>query len=141
VNPNKLMPDFYAAMQQLGKAVENGPIDPILRELIKVRVSQINGCAFCLNMHTAEARALGETEQRLYTLSAWRDATYFSSKERAALALAEEITRLPNGAVSQAVYDEAAEEFEDEELAAVMAGAILMNTWNRLSISSGLEAR
>jgi AhpD family alkylhydroperoxidase len=80
VNPSKLMPDFYAAMQQLGKAVEAGPIDPKLRELIKVRVSQINGCAFCLNMHTADARALGETEQRLYTLNAWRDTPYFSSK-------------------------------------------------------------
>lgn len=141
VNTNKLMPDFYAAMGKLSESVTNAPLDPKLRELIKVRVSQINGCAFCINMHSKDSRSLGETEQRLYGLNAWWDAPFYTPKEKAALALAEEVTRLPNQRVSQAVYDEAAEELEDQEIAAVIAGAVLMNTWNRLSISAALEPR
>ncbi|WP_165067546.1 carboxymuconolactone decarboxylase family protein [Paludisphaera rhizosphaerae] len=105
-----------------------------LLELVKIRASQINGCAFCLDMHTKDARAHGETEQRIYTLTAWRETPFFSDRERAALAWTEAVTRISEG-VSDAVFEQAREHFTEQELADLTWAVVLINGWNRLAIS------
>lgn len=107
--------EFYAAMIKLDRAARTD-VDPTLAELVKIRASQINGCAFCLDMHTTDARAQGEQEHRIHTLPAWRETPYFTAKERAALALTEAVTLVTDGHVPDAVYDEAAKLFDQREL-------------------------
>jgi AhpD family alkylhydroperoxidase len=109
-------------------------IDKPLMELVKIRVSQINGCAFCLDMHTKDARALGETEQRIYALSAWRETPFFTDRERAALAWAEANTLLPQG-VSQALFDEARQHFSEAQLTNLTLAIATINAWNRFGVS------
>lgn len=109
-------------------------VDKPLMELVKIRVSQINQCAFCIDMHTKDARALGETEQRIYALSAWRETPFFSERERAALAWAEANTLLPQG-VSQALFDETREFFSEPQLANLTLAIATINAWNRFSVS------
>ncbi len=109
-------------------------IDKPLMELVKVRVSQINQCAFCLDMHTKDARALGETEQRLYALSAWRETPFFSGRERAALAWAEANTLLPQG-VSDALFETVREEFTEAQLTNLTLVIAAINAWNRFGVS------
>ncbi|HZK63235.1 MAG TPA: carboxymuconolactone decarboxylase family protein [Puia sp.] len=106
-----VQPEAYAAMQALEKYLKSGIIDPLYKELIKVRASQINGCAFCLDMHTRDARNLGETEQRLYLLSAWRESPQFSEEERVILALTEEITLISKRGLTSKTYDKAIQHF------------------------------
>jgi AhpD family alkylhydroperoxidase len=118
-------------------ACQKAGIEPALHELVKTRASQINGCAFCLDMHTKDARAGGESEQRLYTLSAWRETSFFSERERAALALAEEVTRISDHGVSEQVWAEAEKQFDQEQLAALIWAIVAINSWNRLAISTG----
>ena len=109
-------------------------VDKPLMALVKIRVSQINGCAFCIDMHTKDARALGETEQRIYALSAWRETPFFTDRERAALGWAEANTLLPQG-VSQRLFEEAREYFTEAQLANLTLAIVTINAWNRFGVS------
>ncbi|MGY0060875.1 carboxymuconolactone decarboxylase family protein [Streptomyces sp. LZ34] len=132
----KLAPEFYKAMVGLDAAARKG-LDPSLVDLIKIRASQINHCAFCVHMHTRDARKAGETEERLYLLSAWEEATgFFTEKERAALALTEAVTVLTDGFVPDEVYERAAAHFQEAELAQVIAAIIAINAWNRIGVTT-----
>jgi AhpD family alkylhydroperoxidase len=131
---------LYDAMMKLSTASAKD-IDPTIAELIKIRASQINHCAFCLDMHVADARKQGETEQRLALIAAWDEAgTLFSEKERAALELTEAITELGNGHVSDEVYAKAADAFTEKELAKVIAMAVTINAWNRFNVATRMKA-
>lgn len=127
--------DAIQAMYGLGAVVDRSGLEPALLELVKVRASQINGCGFCLDMHTKDARASGETEQRLYLLSAWREANVYTERERAALAWTEAVTRLEHQEVPDTVYELARAEFSEEELVALTLAIVQINGWNRLSIA------
>ena len=109
-------------------------LEPSLLELMKIRVSQLNGCAFCLDMHTQDARSEGETEQRIYALSAWRETPFYTERERAALAWAEAVTHVGNG-VPDAAFEEAGRHLSEQEIANLTWAAIAINSWNRLAIS------
>lgn len=128
-------PEPYRAMAGLENAVQQR-VDPTLYELVKIRASQVNGCAFCIDMHTKDARARGESEQRIYALNAWRDTPFFTDRERAALALTEAVTLVHDGHVSDEVYDEAAKHFEESELASLVWAVTVINAWNRVAITS-----
>jgi AhpD family alkylhydroperoxidase len=141
MNLHETTPDVSRRMgaleQAAHEACEKAGIEPALYELVKTRASQINGCAFCLDMHTKDARARGESEQRLYTLSAWRETPFFSEPERAALALTEEVTRIGDHGVSEEVWARAEKQFDQEQLAALIWAIVAINSWNRLAISTG----
>ncbi|AQA02870.1 4-carboxymuconolactone decarboxylase [Mycobacterium sp. MS1601] len=134
---NRVAPEFYEAMMALSAAAEKD-IDPTLAELIKIRASQLNHCAFCLDMHSHDARKKGETEQRIYLLSAWEEAgELYTAQEQAALALTEDMTDLTRGGhVSDAVYARAAAVFTEQELGQVIAMVTVINAWNRISVST-----
>jgi AhpD family alkylhydroperoxidase len=110
-------------------------VEPRLFELIKIRASQLNGCAYCIDMHTKDARHAGETEQRIYALSAWRETPFFTDRERAALEWTEAVTRLGDAHVPDDLYERVARQFDEAELVALTFGVIVINSWNRLSIS------
>lgn len=129
-------PDAYKAMAGIETYVRNSGLDKKLYELIKTRASQINGCAYCLNMHTRDALKIGETTQRLFVLDAWRESGLFSDKEKAALALTESMTLISEGGVPDEIFNEAKKQFTDKELAAVMMAVIAINGWNRIAITS-----
>jgi len=131
-------PAGYKAMMALSKYVESTGLTTIQRELIKIRASQINGCAFCIDMHTRDARKAGETEQRIYALNAWRETPFFDEQERALLALTEEVT-LITGHVSDATYAAAAEVFDEVQLAQIIMTIVTINAWNRIAITTHLE--
>lgn len=131
---SKASPDAFKAMLHLETYVRNSGLEHSLLELVKTRVSQINGCAHCLDMHSKDARAAGETEQRLYLLSAWREAPFYTERERAALAWAEAVTMIASGEVSDAVYAEARRQFDDKSLVDLTMAIIGINGWNRLAI-------
>jgi AhpD family alkylhydroperoxidase len=145
-NPVLSVPGVLDALQSLSKAADEAagqaglPHQTI--ELVNLRASQINGCAVCLDMHSRGARKAGETDERLFTLAAWRDAPYFTDAERAALALAEAGTRLADRGdpVPVAVFDEAAKHYDDAALAALIVCIAAINTWNRLNVITGQEA-
>jgi AhpD family alkylhydroperoxidase len=131
----------YPAMQPLitlGQAVEQaGRLEPALVQLVLMRVSQINGCAFCLDMHSKDARAAGETEQRLYLLPAWRETKLYSERERLALAWAEELTELASPeAVPDALYEQASQQFEEAALVDLTLLVVAINSWNRINIAT-----
>lgn len=133
-------PEVYDAMMKLSAASAKD-VDPTLGELIKIRASQINHCAFCLDMHVADARKHGETEQRLALLAAWEEAgDLFTERERAALELTEAITELHHGHVGDEVYAKAAAVFSEKELAQVIAMAVTINTWNRFNVTTRMPA-
>jgi AhpD family alkylhydroperoxidase len=131
---------FSRALAHLDKAatkeLDNAGIDPKLRELIRIRASQLNGCAYCIDMHTKDARAIGETEQRLYGLPAWPETPYFTARERAALAFTESVTRLSETHVPDEAYAEVAKEFSEPEVAALISLIIMINAWNAASVST-----
>lgn len=133
-------PGAFAAMLGLEKYTRQSGLEHSLLELVKTRVSQINGCAYCLDMHTKDARAAGETEQRLYLLSAWRETRFFSPRERAALAWAEAVTQLGGHGVPDAVYDEARAQFDEKALVDLTLAVVAINGWNRLAIPFRSEA-
>jgi len=110
-------------------------LEPSLLELVKLRSSQINGCAYCIDMHTKDARALGETEQRLYTVSAWHETPFFTERERAALLWTEHVTRISQEHVSDDVYEKVSQHFTAEELVNLTLAVVAINGWNRLAIS------
>jgi AhpD family alkylhydroperoxidase len=132
----KLLPGAYKAMMGLQTFVNESGLDKTLTELIKIRASQINGCAFCLNMHTKEARQMGETEQRIYGLSAWEEAPYYTDKERAALALTEAVTLVSATRVPDEVYKAAQAVFTQQEIAVITMAIVAINSWNRIAITS-----
>jgi AhpD family alkylhydroperoxidase len=132
-------PEIYKAMLQLNSAVERTPLERSLKELVKIRASQINGCAYCLDMHTLDARAAGEAEQRIYTLPAWRETSFFTARERAALALTEAVTLVHDGHVPDEVYEQAAAEFSADELAQLVWAIVVINAWNRIAITSRMQ--
>ena len=131
-------PKAYEAMQALENYLDQTVVSKTHKELIKIRASQINGCAFCINMHTKDARAAGETEQRIYALNAWRETPYFTPEERAILALTEEITNIKHG-VSEKTVEDAAQLLDRHYIAQVIMCAVTINAWNRISIGSGLQ--
>lgn len=132
-------PEAYQALMNLEKYISTTSLTPTHKELIKIRASQVNGCAFCVNMHTADARKQGETEPRIYLTSVWREADVFTEEEKAILALTEEVTMISNH-VSDEVYQNAARLFSDKYLAEIILLIITINSWNRLAITTGLRA-
>jgi AhpD family alkylhydroperoxidase len=132
----KASPGAYHAMLGLEMFVrKSSKLEPSLIELVKMRASQINGCGFCLDMHSKDARAAGETEQRLYALNAWSETLFFTDRERAALAWTEAVTLVADGHVPDAVYEEAMQQFSEEELVNLTMAVVTINGWNRLSIA------
>lgn len=138
VIPN-VAPEAYNALLSLEKYISSTSLTPEHKELIKIRASQINGCAFCINMHTADARKYGISEQRIYLISAWREADVYTEEEKAILALTEQVT-LINNHVSDEVYENAAKYFDEKYLAEILLAIITINSWNRLAITTGLRA-
>lgn len=134
IDYQSVAPGAAKAMMGLEEYVADADLEPSLVHLVKVRVSQMNGCAFCIDMHTKEARADGETEQRLYALDAWRETPFYSDRERAALAWAEAVTNVGESRVPDAVYETAREHFGEEELVALNVAVIAINGWNRLAV-------
>ena len=128
-------PGSFEAMLGLETHLANCGLEPKLFELVKVRVSQINGCAYCIDMHWRGARKGGETEQRLYALDAWRESPFYSERERTALAWAEAVTRLDQGHVSDALHESARRYFDDRELVDLTLAVATINAWNRLCIA------
>ncbi len=131
----KVAPEAARAMGELEHYVAECGLERSLLELVKVRASQINGCAYCIDMHWKDARAAGETEQRLYSLSAWHETPFYTGRERAALRWTEVLTRLSQEDVSDDVYEEARQHFSEEELVNLTMAVIAINGWNRLVIS------
>lgn len=127
----KLAPEVYRAMVAFDRSIT---LDHGLRELVKLRASILNGCAYCVDMHTQVARKAGETEQRLYAVSTWQESPFFTERERAALLLTDEVTRL-EGRVPREVWDEAARHFPPEELAQLVWAITAINAWNRMAVT------
>ena len=131
---------FSAAMSALDKAatkeLDRADVDPRLRELLRIRASQLNGCAYCIDMHTKDARAVGETEQRIYALPAWRETPFFTARERAALAFAEAVTLAARDHVPAAAFAEVATEFTPAEIAALVALIVTINAWNAIGVAT-----
>ena len=134
----KKNPKAYAAMLGLEKFNNESGLDKVHYELIKIRASQINGCAYCLNMHTRDARKLGVSEQKLYLLNAWRETTLYTTEERAILALTEEMTLISQHGVSDAVYNEALTVLGDDYIGKVIIAVVTINAWNRFGITDQL---
>ncbi|HKJ44970.1 MAG TPA: carboxymuconolactone decarboxylase family protein [Balneolales bacterium] len=128
-------PDALKGMQEMEQYVKNSSLESSLRELVKIRASQINGCAFCIDMHTKDAREAGETEQRLYALSAWREAPFYTERECAALEWAEALTLISENDIPEPLYNYVREHFSGDELITLTMAIIAINSWNRLAIS------
>jgi len=128
-------PGVLKTMMGLQAYLSGCGLSPELLNLICLRASQINGCAYCIDMHTKDLRAEGETEQRLYTLDAWRESPFYSERERAALAWTEGVTRVTDGHVPDELYEEARTQFSEDELANLTLAAVAINSWNRLNIA------
>jgi AhpD family alkylhydroperoxidase len=128
------------AMVHFDRATGELPLDPLLRELIRVRASMLNGCAYCIDMHTKDARAKGETEQRLYAVATWHEAPFFSPAERAAFALTDALTQLPGNPLPDAVLAEAERQLGAEGLAAATWIIVTINAWNRVAIAAHMQA-
>ena len=139
VNIYKAFPEGYRAVSDLERVVADSPLDDATFELVKLRASQLNGCAYCIDMHHKDARAAGETEERLYMLPAWREATVYSESERAALALTEEVTLISEGPVDPEVEAEARRCFDEMTYAALVFTIATINVWNRLAITAHSE--
>ena len=130
----KISPGAYKAMAGLEGFVKGSGLEPALLELVRMRASQINGCAFCLDMHSKDARAAGETEQRLYGLNAWRETPFYTERERAALAWTEALTLVHETHAPDDVYEEVRKRFTEEEVVSLTAAIVSINSWNRLAI-------
>lgn len=133
-------PGGYRAMLGLEAYLHSSGLEPVLIELVKLRVSQINGCAFCIDMHWKDLRALGETEQRLYALDAWHECPFYSARERAALLWAEAVTLLSDGHVSDEVYRAVSQQFDEPGISNLTLVVATINAWNRLAISARTPA-
>ena len=135
INYVQVAPDAVKAMRGLEEYVASSGLEKSLYELVKTRASQINGCAFCLDMHTKDARKAGETEQRLYALSAWRETPFYTERERAALEWTEALTLISDTDVPDALYENVRKQFSESEMVALSMAIIAINGWNRLAIS------
>jgi AhpD family alkylhydroperoxidase len=135
VDYRHVFPAAVKAMSGLEEAVHQSSLEPELLELVKLRASQVNGCAYCVDMHTKDARAIGEDERRLHLVAVWREAPCFTARERAALAWCESLTRLPENDVPDGVYDELAGCFSAEEIVALTLAVVAINGWNRFAVS------
>lgn len=137
LNIHKVDPKAHEGLLQLEKYVRDSQLDPRLYELVKIRASQLNGCAFCLDMHTRDALAAGETQRRINILSAWKEApTFFTGRERAALGLTEAVTKIADSGVTEDVWEAATQEFGEEELVALLMAINAINVWNRLAVAT-----
>ncbi len=136
----QVAPEAYKALAAVETYAANSSVEKPLVELIKLRVSQINGCAYCIDMHWKDLRAGGETEQRLYGLDAWEESPYYTPRERAALEWAEAVTSLGHERVSDRVYDVARSQFSERELVDLKMAVVAINSWNRLGIAFRAEA-
>ena len=132
-------PEAMRGMTHLETYIHHSGLEESLIHLIKMRASQINGCAYCLDMHSKDARALGETEQRLYLLDAWEEAPFYSERERAALALTDAVTRITDGHAPDDVWEHAKSQFSEQELIALVFTITTINAWNRLAITGRYE--
>jgi AhpD family alkylhydroperoxidase len=132
-----IAPEAARALYGLEKYLRQCGLEHSLLELVKIRCSQINGCAHCLDMHTKDARAAGETEQRIYTLSAWHETPFFTDREQAALAWAERVTLVAGGGVPQELFDRTREQFSEKEIADLTWAVVGINAWNRIALSFG----
>lgn len=134
LNYRDALPAAIRAMGQLEQVVDDSSLEPRMRELVKLRASQINGCAYCVDMHTKDAQAMGETEQRLHLVAVWREAPVYTSRERAALAWTEALTLLPQTGAPDDVYAQVAREFEPAEQVALTLAIVAINGWNQLAV-------
>jgi AhpD family alkylhydroperoxidase len=139
LNYGLVAPGVYDAMDALDRYIQDSGIERPLLLLAQLRASQINGCAYCLDVHWKDLRAAGEDEQRLYSLDAWRECPYYTGRERAALAWTESVTLVADGHVPDAVFDEARAHFGEKELADLTLAVAAINAWNRLSIAARLK--
>ncbi len=135
IDARKIPPGVFKAMFGLGKYVDECGLEPVLLDLIKLRASQLNGCAYCIDMHSKDLRAAGESEQRLYALDAWRETPFYSEREQAALAWTEAVTILGDGHVPDEVYERARGQFSEKELVDLTMAVVAINGWNRLNIA------
>ncbi len=135
LDPQKVCPEPYRGLLALSAYLEGCGLEKSLQELIKIRASQINGCAFCLDMHTKDARAGGESEQRIYALSAWRETPFYSPRERAALAWPEAVTLISHNGVSDELFEQTQQHFNEKELVDLNWAVATINAWNRVAIS------
>lgn len=135
MNPYKAAPKVYQAMSALQAVANASGLETRLKELVKMRASQINGCAYCLDMHSKDARAAGETEQRLYELNAWREAPFYSDRERAALAWTESLTLVSETHVPDGDFEEVKKHFSEAEIVALTMAVVAINGWNRIAIA------
>ncbi len=135
IDPRKAAPEVYRAMLALESAVRAGGLERNLLDLVRLRASQLNGCAYCIDMHSKDLRAEGESEQRIYVLEAWREAPFYSERERTALAWTEAVTLVAHGHVPDEVYEQARQQFTDEELAKLTLAVVAINGWNRFAIA------
>jgi len=132
---DKASPDVLNAMLGLEHQVAKSGLEESLRNLVKLRASQINGCAYCIDMHSKDARAAGESEQRLYELDAWRETPFYSERERAALEWTEAVTLITNGHVPDEVFERVSKQFKESELVNLTLAIVAINGWNRFCIS------
>lgn len=135
IDHRKANPGVYQIMLKLEGFIKNTNLDPILYELIKIRASQINGCAFCLDMHTTDLRKLGESEQRINLIMVWGEVPFFTDKERVVLELTEVVTRISDAGVPQSLYEKVREHFSEEEYLTLIMAVNTINCWNRIAIS------
>jgi AhpD family alkylhydroperoxidase len=135
IDYSKIAPAAYRALIGVEHYLNNCGLDPLLKYLVVMRASQMNHCAFCLDMHSKDLRALGETEQRIYVLEAWRETPFYSPRERAALAWTEAVTALSPEFVPDEIYEEARREFSEEELVNLTVAVAMINAWNRLGVA------
>ncbi len=135
IDVQKVAPESVKPLLELGVYLRHSGLDPKLLNLVWMRASQINGCAYCIDMHTKDARADGESEQRLYELDAWRETPFYTDRERAALAWTEAVTLVNQGHVPDNVYEEARRHFSEKELVDLNIAVVLINAWNRIAIS------
>jgi len=136
---SRVAPEAHRAVMGLEHYVRDCGLEHSLLELVKIRASQINGCGYCLDMHTKDARAAGEKEQRIYVLSTWREAPFYTPRERAALEWTEVVTEMGRHGVTEDVYQRTREHFTDKELVDLTMAVVTINTWNRLAISFSSE--
>jgi alkylhydroperoxidase AhpD family core domain len=141
INIEQTSPQAYKALYQLSMVISHHKLTPIQKQLIKIRASQINGCAFCINMHTQEALQVGETSQRIFLLNACKETDLFTPEEKTLLAMVEEVTLIHQHAVSDATYAQAKEYFDDEAISEILMSTVVINAWNRIAITSQLPVQ
>ena len=135
VDYSRIEPEGYRILVNLNRFVKNCGLEGSLLELVKIRASQINGCAYCIDMHTKDARLAGESEQRIYALNAWAETPFYTERERAALSWTEAITLIGESHVPDELYESARQQFSEKELVDLTFAVILINSWNRLAIA------